>query len=61
MILDYLRYTWEYGVHYTGYPKVIKGYYDAHCISDINDSKQVGICSNLEGQLYAGRHQNNIL
>ena len=38
-VLRYLRYTREYGLHYTRYPAVIEGYSDASWISDIKDSK----------------------
>ncbi|KAL2486304.1 cysteine-rich RLK (RECEPTOR-like protein kinase) 8 [Abeliophyllum distichum] len=38
-ILRYLRYTCDYGLHYTRYPTVIEGYSDANWISDIKDSK----------------------
>lgn len=38
-LLRYLRYTREYGLHYTRYPAVIEGYSDANWISDIKDSK----------------------
>ena len=35
----YLRYTRNYGLHYTRYPAVLKRYSDANWISDIKDSK----------------------
>ena len=38
-VLRYLRYTHNYGLHYTKYPTVLKGYSDTNCISDIKDSK----------------------
>ncbi|XP_071912272.1 secreted RxLR effector protein 161-like [Coffea arabica] len=38
-VLKYLRYTWNYGLHYTRYPAVLEGYADANWISDIRDSK----------------------
>ncbi|CAM8968681.1 unnamed protein product [Rhodiola kirilowii] len=41
-ILKYLRFTRNYGLHYTRYPEVIEvieGYTDASWISDIQDSK----------------------
>ncbi|KAK6160134.1 hypothetical protein DH2020_003515 [Rehmannia glutinosa] len=38
-ILRYLRYTRDFGLHYTRYPAVIEGYSDANWISDIKDSK----------------------
>jgi hypothetical protein len=38
-VLRYLRYTKDYGLHYTRYPAVLEGYSDANWISDTNDSK----------------------
>ncbi|GKA15503.1 hypothetical protein Tco_0695250 [Tanacetum coccineum] len=38
-VLGYIRYTQEYGLHYTRYPAVIEGYSDANWISNIKDSK----------------------
>ncbi|CAM8953940.1 unnamed protein product [Rhodiola kirilowii] len=38
-VLNYLRFTRSYGLHYTRYPEVIEGYTDASWISDIQDSK----------------------
>ncbi|CAM8908096.1 unnamed protein product [Rhodiola kirilowii] len=38
-ILQYLRFTRNYGLHYTRYPEVIEGYTDASWISNIQDSK----------------------
>lgn len=38
-ILRYLKYTCNYGLHYTIYLAVIEGYSDANWISNIKDSK----------------------
>ena len=38
-ILKYLRYTQNYGLHYTRYPAVLEGYSDANWISDMKDTK----------------------
>uniref|UniRef100_A0A2N9GPK3 Integrase catalytic domain-containing protein n=1 Tax=Fagus sylvatica TaxID=28930 RepID=A0A2N9GPK3_FAGSY len=38
-VLRYLKYTLNYGVHYTRYPAVLEGYSDANWISDTNDTK----------------------
>ena len=38
-VLRYLRYTRDYGLHYTRFPAVLEGYSDASSISDIQDSK----------------------
>ncbi|RVW41557.1 Retrovirus-related Pol polyprotein from transposon TNT 1-94 [Vitis vinifera] len=38
-VLKYLRFTRDYGLHYTRYPAVLEGYSDANCISNVKDSK----------------------
>lgn len=38
-VLRYIRYTRDYGLHYTNHPAVIEGYTDANWISDMKDSK----------------------
>ena len=38
-VLKYLRYTQNYGLHYTRYPAVLEGYSDANWISDMKDTK----------------------
>ena len=38
-VLRYLRYTHDYGLHYTRYPAVLEGYCDANWISDAKNSK----------------------
>jgi hypothetical protein len=38
-VLRYLKYTIDYGLHYTRYPPVLEGYTDANWISDSNESK----------------------
>ena len=38
-VLRYLKYTINYGLHYTRYPAVLEGYSDANWISDTKDSK----------------------
>ena len=38
-VLMYLRYTYDYRLHYNRYPSIIEGYSDANWISDIKDSK----------------------
>jgi hypothetical protein len=40
-VLRYLKYTLNYGVHYTRYPAVLEGYSDANWISDTNDTKSM--------------------
>jgi hypothetical protein len=36
-ILRYLKGTMSYDIHYTGYPKVLEGFYDANWISDTDE------------------------
>lgn len=38
-VLRYLKYTKNYGLHYTRYPSVLEGYSDANWISNSKDSK----------------------
>ena len=35
--MRYLNGTKSYGIHYTGYPRVLEGYYDANWISDADE------------------------
>jgi len=36
-VLRYLKDTMSYGIHYTGYPKVLEGFCDANWISDVDE------------------------
>ncbi|XP_052478432.1 secreted RxLR effector protein 161-like [Gossypium raimondii] len=38
-ILRYLRYTWDYGLHYSRDPTILEGFSDANWIYDIQDAK----------------------
>ena len=38
-VLRYLKYTLNYGLHYTRYPAVLEGYSDANWIFDTKDTK----------------------
>ena len=38
-VLRYLKGTMSYGIHYTGYPRVLEGYCDANWISDADELK----------------------
>ena len=38
-VLRYIKYTKDYGLHYTKYPAVLEGYSDANWISDSKDTK----------------------
>jgi hypothetical protein len=37
IVLCYLKGTMSYGIHFTGYPRVLEGYYDANWISDVDE------------------------
>jgi hypothetical protein len=36
-VLPYLKGTMSYGIYYTGYPRVLEGYYDANWKSDADE------------------------
>ena len=38
-VLRYLKYTLNYGLHYTRYPAVLEGYIDTNWIFDTKDTK----------------------
>ena len=38
-VLKYLRFTRDYGLHYTRYPIVLEGYSDDNWISNVKDSE----------------------
>jgi hypothetical protein len=38
-VLRYLKGTASYGVHYSGYPRVLEGYSDSNWISDADETK----------------------
>ena len=40
-VLRYLKYTLNYGLHYTWYPLVLEGYSDANWIFDTKDTKSI--------------------
>ena len=49
-VLKYLRFTRDYGLHYTRYHTVLEGYSDANWISNVKDSKsQSGYVFTLGG------------
>ena len=49
-VLRYLKYTQNYGLHYSKYPAVLEGYCDANWISDTKDSKSTsGYLFTLDG------------
>nr|GEX98360.1 ATP phosphoribosyltransferase 1, chloroplastic [Tanacetum cinerariifolium] len=41
-VLQYLKHTMAYGLHYTKYPLVLEGYCDANWISNHNEGKSTG-------------------
>jgi hypothetical protein len=38
-VMHYLKGTMDYGIHYTGYPRVLEGYSDSNWISDADEIK----------------------
>ena len=40
-VLRYLKGTINYGIHYTGHPKVLEGYSDSNWISDVTPSMRL--------------------
>ena len=38
-VMHYFKSIASYGIHYTGYPKVLAGYSDSNWISDANEIK----------------------
>ena len=40
-VLEFLKYTQNYGLHFTRNPHVLEGYCDANWISDSKDSKSI--------------------
>jgi hypothetical protein len=38
-VFRYLKGTVSYGVHYSGYPRVLEGYIDSNWISDADETK----------------------
>ena len=38
-VMRYLKGTMDYGIHYTGYPRVLEGYNDSNWISDADEIK----------------------
>ena len=56
-VLMYLRYTRNYGLHYTRYPEVLEGFSDANWISDVKDSKSTsGYVFTLAGATVSWRY-----
>jgi hypothetical protein len=42
IVLRYIKETLSYGIHYTGYPRVLEGYSDSNWISDADEIKATG-------------------
>ena len=58
-VLRYLKYTQNYGLHYSKYPVVLEGYCDANWISDIKDSKSTsGYLFTLNGGAVSWKSSN---
>jgi hypothetical protein len=58
-VMHYLVGIMEYGIHYSGFPAVLKGYSDANWISDLNELYATsGYVSLLVVLLFHGDHAN---
>jgi Reverse transcriptase (RNA-dependent DNA polymerase). len=54
-VMRYLKGTMSFGIHYSGYPKVLEGYSDSNWISDADEIKATsGYVFTLEGALFPG-------
>ncbi|KAK4386328.1 Retrovirus-related Pol polyprotein from transposon TNT 1-94 [Sesamum angolense] len=61
-VLRYLKYTSNYGLHYTRYPAVLEGYSDANWISDCKiQNLQVDMYSPLGVEQYLGSPKNKLV
>ncbi|KAK4389523.1 Retrovirus-related Pol polyprotein from transposon TNT 1-94 [Sesamum angolense] len=61
-VLRYLKYTSNYGLHYTRYPAVLEGYGDANWISDSKDTKSTsGYVFTIGVEQYLGSPQNKLV
>ncbi|GKB31398.1 retrovirus-related pol polyprotein from transposon TNT 1-94 [Tanacetum coccineum] len=61
-VLQYLKHTMGYGLHYTKYPPALEGYYDVNWISNHNKGKSISGYLHLEGQFMVAvtRAKNHI-
>ena len=52
-VMRYLKGIMNYGIHYTGYSRVLEGYSDSNWISNADEIKAtVDMCSHLEVVLF---------
>ena len=49
-MLQYLRFTRDYRLHYTRYPTILEGYSDANYISNVKDLKSHICCVYTKGR-----------
>jgi len=57
-VLRYLRGTTWIGIHYSGYPPVLKGYSDSNWISDADETKATsGYVFTLAGAVVSWRYR----
>ena len=55
-VLRYLKYTLNYGLHYTWYPAILQGYRNANCIFETKDTKSTsGYVFTLGGAAVSGK------
>ena len=60
-VLGYLKYTQNYGLHFTRYPHILEGYCDANWISDLKDSKSTsGYIFTLGGAVVSWKSSKQI-
>ena len=57
-LLGYLKHTQDYALHYTEYPTVLEGYYDANWITGTKDTKST---SGYVFTLGGGNHPNKLV
>jgi hypothetical protein len=53
-ILHYLKDTASYGIHYSGYPRILEGSSDSNWISDADKTKATSICLHFVVALFPG-------
>ena len=54
-VMHFLKGIINYGIHYTGYPRVLEGYSDSNWISDVDEIRpQVDMCLHLVVELFPG-------
>ena len=60
-VLKYLRFTCDYGLHYTRYHVVLEGYNDANRISNVKDSKSHSFVFTLGGAIVSWKSSKQMV